>query len=181
MPETIPLVTADEFEKWPEEEGKTELVDGRVVSMSQVGYRHGRVVGRIVSLLDQHVRVQDLGVVVLEVGFTLRRHPDTVRAPDVAFLRKERIPAIEPLGVWEGPPDLAIEVLSPDDRPGEMRRKVRDYLTGSVAVVLVVDLDKQSITVSRASTPAVTLRENDTLDIGDVVSGFHCTVREIFE
>ena len=82
---------------------------------------------------------------------------------------------------WNGSPDLAVEVLSPDDRPGEVRDKVDEYLTYGVVVVLVVDPDDRTVTVHRRLTPPITVHEDDKLDLDDVVTGFQCRVREIFE
>jgi Uma2 family endonuclease len=181
MREATRLVTAEELEHLPEEDGRCELVEGRLVRMSPVGYEHGRVVVRLASLLDQHARSRNLGVVLTEVGFTLRSQPDTVRAPDVAFLRQAKIPSAGPRGFWNGPPDLAVEVLSPDDRPADVLRKVDEYLTRGSELVLVVDTDQKTITVHRPSISQATLTSDQILDIGDVVSGFHCRVRDIFE
>jgi Uma2 family endonuclease len=182
MPEATRLVTADELERFrPADDGRYELVEGRIIRMSPVGYQHGRVVMRLSSMLDEHIRSRDLGVVFPEVGFTLRSNPDTVRAPDLAFIRRERIPSVEPRGFWKGPPDLAIEVLSPEDRPSEIRRKAEEYLNEGVPLVLVVDADQKSVTVYRASTPPTTLASDEILDIGDVVAGFRCSVQRIFE
>jgi Uma2 family endonuclease len=116
-----------------------------------------------------------------EVGFKLASNPDTVRAPDVAFIRQDRIPTPEPRGFWNGPPDLAFEVLSPDDRPEETREKVAEYLTHGVPVVVVVDPDVHMVTVFRPATPELALATDDVLDLGDVVSGFRCSVRALFE
>jgi Uma2 family endonuclease len=179
MQEATRLITAEEFEHWPEEEGKTELVDGRVVSMSPVGPGHGWVVGQMLVLLHQHVRPRNLGMVGPEIGVTLRRNPDTVRAPDIAFLRRDRIPEVLPKGFWKGPPDLAVEVLSPDDRPGEMRRKVSDYLSSGVPCVVVIDPEARTIVVSRPAG-TVALASGDTLDLDDVIEGFRCAVDDVF-
>ena len=122
MSEIARLVTTEELEKFPDDDYRYELVDGRVIRMSPVGFQHGRIVARLCALLVQHVQGRKLGVVATELGFELARHPDTVRAPDVAFIAQDRIPSQEPRGFWKGPPDLAIEVLSPDDRPSEVRR-----------------------------------------------------------
>ncbi len=178
MPDTSRLVTAEDLERFPEDDYRYELVEGRVIRMSQVGYLHGRVVVRFGSLLERHVRAADLGDVLTEVGFKLASNPDTVRAPDIAFVRRERIPALPPRGFWRGAADLAVEVLSPEDTPLEIRRKVAEYLAGGTSVVLVIDPDKESVTVSRRFA-AKTLSGDDVLDLDDVVPGFRCTVREI--
>src|SRR6478672_9366656 len=116
MPADARLVTAEELEKFPDDDYRYELVEGRVVRMSPVGYRHGRIVVRIAVLLSGHVERHQLGVVLTDVGFKLASNPDTVRGTDLAFIRQARLPAQDLPGFWEGPPDLVIEVLSPDDR-----------------------------------------------------------------
>src|SRR5512145_415264 len=102
MADTARLVTAEELEKFPDDDARYELVAGRVVRMSPVGFPHARISLRFGAMLFQHVRASKLGVVVTELGFTLASNPDTVRAPDIAFIRRERIPAPEPRGFWNG-------------------------------------------------------------------------------
>ena len=181
MPETTRLVTAEELEQLPDDDYRYELVEGRVVRMSPVGFRHGTTVVRFGSLLMRHAQERRLGAVMTEVGFKLASNPDTVRAPDVAFIRQDRIPAPEPRGFWNGPPDLAVEVLSPDDQPEEIREKVAEYLTRGVAAVVVVDLCTQEVRVFRPASPELALDVTNFLDLSDVVSGFRCNVRELFE
>jgi len=118
------LLTAEEFAKLPDHEHWCELVAGRVVRLSPPGFRHGRVAMAFGSLLLQHVKAHGLGIVCIESGYKLASNPDTVRGPDVSFVDRARLPPGElPAGFWIGPPDLAVEVLSPDDRPGEIRAK----------------------------------------------------------
>src|SRR3970040_1094947 len=100
------------------------MVKRRVVRMSAVGSRQGGVTIGLAFLLVQHVRAHALGAVVTEVGFVLATTPDTVRAPDLAFIHRGRIPAAGlPRGFWKGPPDLAVEILSPDDTRSEVLTK----------------------------------------------------------
>ncbi len=182
MSDAARLVTAAQLEKFPDDDYRYELVEGRVIRMSPVGYQHGRLVARLLVLLDQHLRRHNLGVAVTEVGFTIASDPDTVRAPDIAFIRQNRLPAIDPRGFWQGPPDLAIEVLSPDDRPSEVRIKVEEYLACGVPLVLVINPDEKSVTTFRPSRSSTTLRgDEEILGLDEVVSGFRCTLREIFE
>lgn len=181
MSKTTDLVTADELERFPRDDRRYELVEGRVIPMSPVGYQHGKVVLQLGFLLSRYLKSQPVGVVMTEVGFKLEFGPDTVRAPDIAFIRAHRIPA-NTRGFFTGPPDLAIEVLSPDDRPSDVRAKVDQYLARGVALVVVVDPDQKTVTTWRPSTPPVPLRaEEDRLDLGDVIQGFSCSLREIFE
>src|SRR5262245_46917777 len=125
MHEATRLVTAEELERMPDFRG--ELVEGRLVEMSPVNLDHGMVVLQLGSLLQRHVRKGQLCVVGTEVGFKLASNPDTVRGPDIAFIRQDRMASVRRRGFVHGPPDLAIEVLSPDDRPGEIRKKIAEY------------------------------------------------------
>jgi Uma2 family endonuclease len=182
MPDTARVITAEELEKFPQDDYRYELVRGRLIRMSPVGYQHGRVVAEFMFLLQRHLRGRSLGVVMTEVGFKLASNPDTVRAPDIAFIRQERIPSPDPRGFWAGPPDLAVEVLSPDDRASEVREKIEEYLQHGVPLALVVDADLKTVTIYRRSKSSTTLRAaEDLLDLGEVVPGFRCALREIFE
>ena len=180
MPKAARLITADELEHMPGTDHGCELVKGRLVRMSPVGPDHGRIVVGFASMLHQHVKSRRLGDVVTEVGFKLEVDPDTVRAPDIAFIRRERTTR-GTHGFFKGGPDLVVEVLSPDDRRSEVLEKIDEYLAHGVFVVVVVDPDDKTVAVHRRLTPPVTLVEDDELDLDDVVTGFSCRVSEIFE
>lgn len=175
------LVTAEELERLPDDDYRYELVKGRVIRMSPVGFEHGRIVMRLGTLLVRHAQERSLGAVVTEVGFKLASNPDTVRGPDLAFIRQSRIPTEEVRGFWNGAPDLVAEILSPDDRLPEIRAKVEEYLARGVSVIVVVNPDDRTVTIHRPSTSAVMLRDDDMLDLDDVVSGFRCALRNIFD
>jgi Uma2 family endonuclease len=181
MPDSTPLVTAEQLERQPDDDFRYELVEGRVIRMSPVGFQHGDIVIRFASLISQHARACNLGSVVTEVGFKLASNPDTVRAPDIAFLKRQRIPCPVPRGFWQGAPDLAVEVLSPDDAPADIRAKVGEYLAHDVPVVVVVDPDAMTATTYRRQSLSQVLSRHDLLDLDDAVAGFRCQVREIFE
>ncbi len=181
MAETTRLVTAADLERFPHDDRRYELVEGRVVRMTPVGYTHSRVVARLLSMLERHVREAHLGVAATELGFKLRSNPDTVRAPDVAFIRRERIPPADPKGFWHGPPDVAAEVLSPDETAPEIRSKVAEYLGAGVRLVLVVDPKDRTVTTYRSLTAAVTVQLGERIDLDEVIPGFRCDVRDIFE
>jgi Uma2 family endonuclease len=180
MSETTRLVTAEELERFPHDDRRYELVEGRVVRMTPVGYAHSRVVARLLSMLERHVREAHLGVAATELGFRLRSNPDTVRAPDIAFIRRERIPSIDPKGFWHGPPDLAAEVRSPAETAPGIRSKAAEYLAAGVRLVLAIDPEQQTVTVYRRATAPTVLRSGERLDLDEVVAGFHCDVTEIF-
>jgi Uma2 family endonuclease len=121
------------------------------------------------------------GTVVTEVGFVIAANPDTVRAPDLAFIRQERLPPVDPRGFWRGAPDLAVEVLSPDDRVSGIEDKVEEYLQHGVTVVVVVDPDREKVSVHRRLAPPVVFERSDAvLEIGDVLPGFNSTLANIF-
>ena len=182
MPRSEPLVTAEEFARIPNDDHHYELVEGRVIRMSPPGIRHGLVSTRIAFLLSQHIEVHHVGVVITPGGFKLATNPDTVREPDVAFVRRDRISgAGVPDGFWPGPPDLAVEIRSPGDRQSEILAKVHDYLDRGVRLVWVIDPKEQTVTVHRRHSVPETLGVTDVLEGGDVVAGFSCAIQRIFE
>ena len=175
------LVTADELERMPEEDFRYELVRGRLIRMSPVAPRHGDVTMTIGALLWQHVGARRLGRVWTEVGFRLSHDPDTVRAPDIAFVRADRLPTPDASGFYRGAPDLAIEVLSPEDPPRDVRDKVRDYFAAGTPMVVVVDPAARRVTVHKPGTTPRLHREGDMLDLDPIVSGFSVSVGSLFE
>lgn len=152
---------------------RTELVRGQLIVSEPPGFAHGVVAFRIGMLVGEFVRVHDLGLVVAaETGFTLERAPDTVRAPDVAFVHRDRVPDPLPRGYAEFAPDLAVEVLSPGDRPGEVLAKVGDWLRTGTRLVWVVDPIRRSARVYRADGTEAFASADETLDGEDVLPGF---------
>ena len=176
------LVTAEEFARIPDDGCRHELVEGRVVSMSLPGGRHGVVGTRLAALILQFVDAHDLGLVVTNGGFKMAADPDTVRGPDLAFVSAARVPeAGVPDGFWPGAPDLAVEVRSPNDSPSEIREKVRDYLARGVRLVWIVDPRRETVVAYRPDAPPALRSAADSLDGGDLLPGFSCVVRSIFD
>jgi Uma2 family endonuclease len=159
-----------------------ELVAGELRVMSPSGWKHGNVTstlhGRLLWFVEQH----DLGMMFgAETGFRLARNPDTVRAPDIAFIAKKHLPEEDPNeAFWPGAPDLAVEVLSPDDRPGNVAEKVEAWLNAGCAAVWVVDLKQQSVVIHHAQTDARVVRVGEVLQDDLVVPGFSCPVDILF-
>jgi Uma2 family endonuclease len=173
-------VTADELLQVQPPNKRVELVRGVLLVREPASGRHGRVTIALTRQLANHVHAQGLGTVyAAETGFTLARHPDTVRAPDIAFVRRERIPEPEPIGFLPLAPDLVVEVLSLSDRAGEVLAKVADWLTAGTALVWIVDSDRRLARVYRPDGSATPLSENDALDGEDVVPGFSCVLGTI--
>jgi Uma2 family endonuclease len=138
---------------------------------------------RLTLPLAQHVRENRLGeTYAAETGFKLRSNPDTVRAPDIAFIKQERVNEIgEAKGYWPGAPDLAVEVLSPDDRVSEVEEKVSEWLSAGAQMVWVVSPKLRTITVYRSLSDIAVLTEKDALDGRDVVPGFRISLAELFK
>jgi Uma2 family endonuclease len=175
-------VTADELLMMPDDGWRYELVKGELRRMPPPGDEHGWVGMNLAGPLHSFVNRNKLGVVYMaETGFKLASDPDTVRAPDIAFVRLERVQQTGRLrGYRSGSPDLAVEVISPSDTPREVEEKVLEWLNGGAQAVWVVNPKLRSVTVYRSLTDVVTLTETDILDGGDVVPGFNISVAEIF-
>jgi Uma2 family endonuclease len=176
------LLTADDLWNMPDHGGHRELVKGELRDMAPAGFEHGAVGINLATALASFGRAYDLGVVVAaETGFVLSRDPDTVRAPDLGFVKKSRIPADGPMvKYWPGAPDLAVEVISPWDKNYEVDEKVEDFLTAGTSLVWVVNPRRKCITVYRPGAKEQILTVADTLDGFDVVPGFRCPVKDIF-
>ena len=177
------LMTADDlFLMTPTKDGRRyELVRGELAETAPAGDRHGSISFTIATLLGSYARGKDLGKgYTAETGFVLSRGPDTVRAPDVAFVVKERV-APEPRERFvPGAPDLAVEVVSPSDSAVEVNAKVEEYLVAGTRLVWVVYPDSRSVMVYRSLRDVEVLREGDDLDGRPVFDDFRVRVDELF-
>ena len=177
------LVTAEEFYRdYAGRDGRAELVNGRVVEMPPVATNHGDVDSQFHGFLGPYVRRHRLGKVYLNTGFILRRNPDVVRGPDEAFVSRERILANPPpaRGFWEMVPDLAVEIVSPDDTARELRKKVEEYLSVGVRAVWVVYPVEREVHVHRPGADVEVLPEDGILDGGEVLPGFRLPLAEVW-
>jgi Uma2 family endonuclease len=176
------LMTADEFLDMPDDGLLHELIRGEVVTMSLPGGEHGEVAGEFFRLIANHVRSAKLGkTYAAETGFIVDRDPDTVRGPDVGFVRAERLTEITNHRKYiPFAPDLAVEVLSPNDRPDAVDEKVQEWLAAGSRMVWTVDPGARTVTVHRPGAEPVTLTEDQDIDGGDVLPGFVCRVALFF-
>jgi Uma2 family endonuclease len=177
------LVTAEDLLAISSGEFRYELVKGILTKMSPSGTKHGKTAARLLAPLEYHVRANHLGqVYAAETGFKIASNPDTVRAPDVAFVsqsRLERIGDIE--GFFPGAPDLAIEVVSPSDSYAEVEEKVLEWLEAGTQMAVVANSRKRILTVFRSFTDIKVLTEADSLVGENVVPGFVLPVKGLFD
>jgi Uma2 family endonuclease len=175
------LVTADELLHRRDDGFRYELVRGELKKMAPAGGPHGRIANRVNWRLTNYVEANNLGVVfAAETGFRIATQPDTVRAPDVAFVSRGRIEQIGiPEGYWPGAPDLVVEVISPGDTFSEVEEKVMEWLRAGCKMVIVVDPRKRTASVYRGPNARL-LTEDDTLSGEDVVPGWLVPVKELF-
>ncbi|NOX55128.1 MAG: Uma2 family endonuclease [Planctomycetes bacterium] len=181
-PEPSRPMTAEELLRLPDDGHRYELIKGELRMMSPAGFEHGRVAIRVGALLDEDVRKNDLGSTCgAETGFLLCRDPDTVLAPDAAFVKKERLEGLEDTrGYLPFAPELAVEVISPSDSFTEVEEKARTWLQAGTRMVLVVDPTPRVVYIYRGAGRTATLTEQDTLEADDVVPGWRVPVRELF-
>ena len=183
MATTATLMTAAELLAMPDDGFHFyELVKGELITMPPAGGEHGAIGIRAAVRIGVIVEANDLGVVFnADTGFIIGTDPDTVRAPDVSFVRKERIPADGiPRGFFQGAPDIAVEVISPSDSYTEVAEKVSQLLEAGTLLVVLIDPRTRTITLRHQSGETTTLTEADTLTLGDVLPGFECAVGELF-
>jgi Uma2 family endonuclease len=175
--------TADELRELPDDHHRHELVAGCVVSEPPASFRHGDVAAELFRRLIEFVRTRALGrVVSTETGFLLARNPDTVRAPDVAFVSNASIERAGRFrGFFPGPPDLAVEVLSPSERPRDVHAKVADYLAAGCRRVWVVDVAERRVRVHHSLLRPSILEEPDTLEGDEVLPGLRIPVARLFD
>jgi Uma2 family endonuclease len=161
--------------------GPCELLEGMLVKMSPTKPRHGWHEYRLARAIGDFVETQNLGQVqVGEVGIYIRRSPDTVRAADVLFISHRRLAQATPDSFLDVAPELVAEILSPDDRPGQVKRKVREYFGAGVLVVLVVDPVRRTVTAHHASGAVRKYRTGDTVTLPEVLPGFTLSVAALF-
>ncbi|MGE0600147.1 MAG: Uma2 family endonuclease [Dehalococcoidia bacterium] len=179
------ILTADEFWELPEppQGGRTELVAGRVVTEMPVGRLHAKLAARLLRAIGDFVDQHRLGETHVELGHRTSRSPDSVRAPDVSFVAKDRLAGTASDGFLEFAPTLAIEVISPGDREGDVAAKVEEYFDGGAERVWIVRPRNKTITVHRPGGDAHTYTVRDTLSSDDAafeVDGFELNLEQFF-
>ena len=175
------LLTADEFMGLGDE-AYGELIRGVFCEMPRPGMRHGQLTARLCAQLVNHVEERQLGTAVGDVGVLLERGPDTVRAPDAAFISHDRLPKGHVPDRYDDTiPDLVAEVVSPSDRRPDVDAKARMWVSYGVLLVWVVFPKTRTVEVYRTGDEAVeALTEADRLDGGEVLPGFSYPLSQLF-
>jgi Uma2 family endonuclease len=174
-------ITADELLKMGDI-GRCELIYGELVMMSPAGFGHGEIAMRIGRFLGNFVEEHDLGVVLAaETGFHVERDPDLVRAPDASFVRNDRLPKAGWTKFFPGVPDLAVEVISPDDTKREIAEKVNMWLAHGAKSCWVADPTAMTLTIHRAGQKIIRLTTRDKITDEPALPGFILPASKIFK
>jgi Uma2 family endonuclease len=182
VPEMGPpaLQTAEDLLGFREPGRTAELVRGVLIVREPPSTAHGIRAARLLFRIMEHVNKHDLGVVIAQdTGFQIARSPDTVRAPDVAFVARTRLNHIPERGYAELAPDWVAEILSHGDRPGEVLDKIGQWLSAGVRLVWVIDPQNQHASIYRADGSISMVGPSDDLNGEDVIAGFRCPLREV--
>jgi Uma2 family endonuclease len=171
------LLTVEQFEQLPDDGMRHELDEGELISMPPAVGLHGKIQGKIVGALISFVESRSLGVVFVETGFRLG--PNTVRAPDVSFVRAERATDLDLERRFECAPDLAIEIISPSESATATAHKVGQYLRAGAMVWVLYPKD-HAVHVFEPSKSARVLDGNDVLEAPTLLPDFSVQVSELF-
>jgi Uma2 family endonuclease len=177
------MMTIEDLWELPEKPGvRYELADGELVEVPGASFIHGLITGLILDLLRDFVRKTRMGLVVGDgVSYVLSNQPPRLRIPDASFVSRDKIPAGGvPEGFFPGAPDLAVEIVSPNDRAGEVHAKVGEYLAAGTRAVWVLWPSDRSVTVHYAGGQVEELGPNRDLDGGNVLPGFRVRVGDLF-
>jgi Uma2 family endonuclease len=182
QPRPVAKLTVAEFAAHPAAAGPSELVGGEIRMMAPASGAHGAVAGAIFASVNAFVEQRQLGVCFPDnTGFALPGIEKTVRSPDMAFVRGDRLPAHGlGSGFVEVAPDLIVEVLSPTETASDLEEKLRDYDTAGTTLVWVIDPVKRVIIVRAADAPVRWLPADAVLNGGSVLPGFSVSVAGLF-
>jgi len=175
-------MTADALYSMPDDGYRYDLIKGELRRMSPAGGKHGIIVANLTIEIGQHVREHNLGIVFgAETGFKLESNPDTVLAPDIAFVRRDRVPAGDfSEKFWAMPPDLVVEVVSPSNTRREIEEKIQTYLDTGVKSVWIIHLKKREVQIYRRDREAEIFGRNAKL-VDELLPGFCYPVSKVFD
>jgi Uma2 family endonuclease len=174
---TKTLLTLEQFERLPDDGLRHELDEGELITMPPTFGLHGKVLIVTSSLLFNFVRPRSLGLVVSDVGFQLSAN--TLRAPDIAFIKADRALTLDLERRFVGAPDLAIEIISPSETAADIAHKVRQYLHAGAIVWVLYPKDRSVHAFDSAKNVRI-LEGDDLLDAPALLPGFSVRVNELF-
>lgn len=175
-----PPLSLEEYLALPDDDLYFDDVSrGRLVREPRPGNVHGSVVAEITYLLRAYLEHTSSGRIFTECGFVLNRSPLTIRGPDVAFVRTERLQSTASL--FDGAPDIAIEVVAPSNRAGELLQKVGEFLSADTQIVWVVYPETETVVEHRLDGSLRILSSDDVLIAPDLLPGFELRIGRIFE
>ncbi|HEX5601075.1 MAG TPA: Uma2 family endonuclease [Pyrinomonadaceae bacterium] len=179
---SIALMTAEELLQLPDDDSRHELINGELITMPLPRIPHGRIVIRLGAPLAQFIWDHDLGEAYIgDAGFQVTWNPDTVLGPDIAFISKQRLKEVaEVKGYWQGPPDLAVEVYTPEYRKGKINERISRLFNAGTKQVWIVHLKHSTVTVYRSISDATTFSGSDYLEAQDLFPGFRLSLDKIF-
>ncbi len=155
-----------------------EIVNGVPVEKEMPGARHGMIAMRLAIRLGSFIEASHLGETFTEVNYKIGRNE---RIPDLSFVAADRIPAEGvPEGVWQIPPDLAVEIISPNDLHEKVNGKVLEYLEAGVQQVWIVSPEIRTVTIFRSMEQVQVFAKDSVLESPDLLPGFHCPLTELF-
>lgn len=174
-------MTAEQLERVQIPGKSTELLRGVLVVREPPGTYHGKIAGRLITRVGGFVEAHRLGEVFgQDTGFKIAANPDTVRAPDLAFIARDRVSQIALRGYASVAPDLVAEILSPDDRPGEVSAKVEEWLSAGVRLAWVLDPERRIGYVHRPDGSRSMVHADGALDGESVLPAFRCELKDLF-
>jgi Uma2 family endonuclease len=171
--------TDEDILNLPHDEYSYEVVDGELVMSPKNNPQHGIICVRISARLWHHVDARGLGEVFdSNTGYWMVNR--NLRAPDVSFMTKARLPRQTPKAFFEGAPDLVVEVLSPTNTRRELDRRLRDFFESGTRLAWIIDPEEKYAEVCRSSTERKIVGPGGTLEGEDVVPGFKLALADLF-
>ena len=176
------MITAEHLAMMSDDGNRYELIEGELKMMSPAGGRHGRIAARFNKMLAIHVDENLLGATfAAETGFRVAENPDTVRAPDGAFVRQQKMDELDDdTGFLPFAPDLAVEVVSPNDSFALVENKAFAWLDAGTRLVLILEPESKTAHTYRSRSEIRIYGNNEIVDVADVVASWQFAVSEIF-
>ena len=175
-------LTDEQFMSLPEDSNCYEYVDGELVIVANSGLEHGYLAVTLSCFLTIFVRNHKLGV-TCDSSTAFKMKTGNKRSPDLAFIAKERLQGLKrlPKGFFDGAPDLAVEIISPNNTFEEIHNKLVDYFENGTRLVWVILPDEECVLVYRKPKPSKLLQLEDSLDGEDVIPNFNLPLSELFQ